>query len=245
MLGNHLSQEHDWASRTTAVIERQVAFIHQALPENARILDLGCGPGLYTERFAALGHSCVGVDFSPASIAYARRQPGAEPIEYVLGDIRRFRPAERFDAVLLLFGELNAFSRPDAAEILHTAARALRAGGRAFVEVHSHDAVRDIGHMPAVWHTAESGLFSEKPHLYLEEHFWNEERAVAMTRYFIVDAASGDVSEYSALMQAYSERQYDELLAGAGFGRTEAVSDADWPTGTAFAGKLHCFLCGA
>jgi predicted TPR repeat methyltransferase len=51
--------------------------------EPQRILDLGCGPGLYTQRLASLGHTCVGIDISPASIAYARRvqhpDAGASP----------------------------------------------------------------------------------------------------------------------------------------------------------------------
>ncbi len=72
MLENHLSQEHDWASRTNTAIDAQVAFIHRQLPSEAHILDLGCGPGLYTSRLNALGHQCTGVDFSPASINYAR-----------------------------------------------------------------------------------------------------------------------------------------------------------------------------
>ena len=39
-----------------------------------KILDLGCGPGLYASRLARLGHRVTGIDFSPASIRYARQQ---------------------------------------------------------------------------------------------------------------------------------------------------------------------------
>ena len=53
MLENHLSQEHDWASRRRAVIEQQVAWIAGQLPAGARILDLGCGPGNSTRLLRA------------------------------------------------------------------------------------------------------------------------------------------------------------------------------------------------
>ncbi|EBS6152052.1 class I SAM-dependent methyltransferase, partial [Salmonella enterica subsp. enterica serovar Inganda] len=43
MLENHLSQDHDWASRRQIVIEQQVGWIARQLPAGARILDLGCG----------------------------------------------------------------------------------------------------------------------------------------------------------------------------------------------------------
>lgn len=52
MLENHLSQEHDWASRKLSVIEQQVDWIARQLPVGATILDLGCGPGFYTQRLA-------------------------------------------------------------------------------------------------------------------------------------------------------------------------------------------------
>lgn len=70
MLENHLSQEHDWASRRQAVIEQQVAWIAGQLPAGARILDLGCGPGFYTRLLAERGFCCTGVDF------HRRRSPG-------------------------------------------------------------------------------------------------------------------------------------------------------------------------
>ena len=71
MLDEHLSQAHDAASRRFEIIDKHVDWIHtHVLKGNpTRILDLGCGPGLYTNRLARLGHHCVGIDFSPASIA--------------------------------------------------------------------------------------------------------------------------------------------------------------------------------
>ena len=73
MLQAHLSQRHDVASRRFETIDRHIAWIHDSLLQGrtSRILDLGCGPGFYLQRLAGLGHACVGIDFSPASIAYA------------------------------------------------------------------------------------------------------------------------------------------------------------------------------
>jgi hypothetical protein len=48
MLKEHLSQEHDAASRRTEHIDAHVDWIHRELlgERPARVLDLGCGPGL-------------------------------------------------------------------------------------------------------------------------------------------------------------------------------------------------------
>jgi SAM-dependent methyltransferase len=70
MLREHLSQEHDMASRRSANIEHLAAWINQTILSNrpSRILDLGCGPGLYEKYLCDFGHECTGIDFSPASI---------------------------------------------------------------------------------------------------------------------------------------------------------------------------------
>jgi ubiquinone/menaquinone biosynthesis C-methylase UbiE len=54
----------------------------------ARILDVGCGTGYFTRRFAREGHDVTGLDPDPSMLAFARaHRAGTE--EYVLGDGRR------------------------------------------------------------------------------------------------------------------------------------------------------------
>jgi len=220
MLAEHLSQAHDMASRRFAVIDRHVAWIHGTLlrAKPTKILDLGCGPGLYSSRLARLGHECVGIDFSPASIAYAREQAQAEGLgcRYVQHDIRTADCDVGYGLVMFLFGELNVFRLADAQAIVRQAYHALEEGGLLLLEVHTFAAVRDIGQQPPSWYSANSGLFSERPHLVLTESFWDAQHAVATERYFVVDAATGDVTRHAASMQAYTDEQYQSLLTGGG-----------------------------
>ena len=106
MLREHLSQRHDRASRKLETIDRHVSWIHEVSGGNERalrILDLGCGPGFYTARFAALGHSCVGIDFSPASIEFARAEATEKGLrcEYQLKDMRGADFGSDFDLALV------------------------------------------------------------------------------------------------------------------------------------------------
>ena len=50
------------------------------------ILDLGCGTGLLTRELAVDGRRVIGVDPATAMLAYARRQPGAERVQWIEGD---------------------------------------------------------------------------------------------------------------------------------------------------------------
>ena len=221
MLREHLSQDHDAASRRAVVINRQVDWIfHQLLGGTpTSVLDLGCGPGLYTSRFAQLGCSCTGIDFSPASIAHARQQAHAQGLDcrYVQADLRTDSFGNGYGLVLFIFGELNVFRPQEARHILTCACQALAPGGLLLLEPHTFDAVRQIGQAPSTWYTSPGGLFSPDPHLCLQENFWDETSSTATLRYFIIDAASGAITRYASTMQAYTHDAYLALLQGCGF----------------------------
>jgi SAM-dependent methyltransferase len=225
MLKEHLSQEHDAASRRSEIIDEHVEWIHNHVlkGEPTRILDLCCGPGLYTQRLARLGHQCVGIDFSPASIAYAREQAEEAGLdcEYTQADIRTADFGEGYGLVVLIFGEFNVFRPAEAKDLLTKAYRALVPNSFLLLEPHTFEQVVQLGQQPTSWYTAEKGLFSDKPHLCLQENFWDADAGVAIERYYIIDAATGEVRRHSSSTQAYTNGEYRSLLAERGFG--EAV----------------------
>jgi SAM-dependent methyltransferase len=221
MLREHLSQAHDAASRRTERIAAQVRWIHDHLlgGQATRVLDLACGPGLYTAQLAALGHQCVGIDFAPASIAHARDTAAAAELActYHLADIRMADYGDSVGLVMLTFGEFNVFRPADARAILAKAHRALAPGGLLLLEAHTYAAVERLGMAPRSWRTAEQSLFSERPHLRLDESAWEAEEGVATHRYLIIDAETAAVAWYAETVQAYTEADYRSLLLASGF----------------------------
>lgn len=239
MLGEHLSQAHDAASRRFEIIDRHVGWIHDQVLKGspARILDLGCGPGLYTSRLARLGHHCVGIDFSPASIAYAREQAEETGLEctYLEQDIRTANYGVEYGLVMSIFGEFNVFRPEEAKGILTKACRALIPNGFMLLEPHAFDTVVKIGSRPSSWCSTEKGLFSSEPHICLLESLWDADHNVAIERYYVIDAATGKVTFSSSSMQAYTNNEYQSLLAECGFGEVAFYpslgEDADSPQG--------------
>lgn len=221
MLEHHLSQEHDLASRRFEIIDRQVDWIHGHVLGGApgRVLDLVCGPGLYSTRFTRLGHSCRGIDFSPASIEYAKKQALLDglDIDYECQDIRTARYGEGYDLAAMIYGEFNVFKRSDIQLVLRKAHDALKGGGVFLAEPNRFEAVKAEGLSPSSWSSHSHGLFSDKPHLSLYENFWDEEKRVATNRYYIIDAATGEVTRHASSMIAYTRPDYRQLLEDAGF----------------------------
>lgn len=222
MLKEHLSQEHDAASRRTPTIERHVEWIQTALLSSrpSSVLDLGCGPGLYSSRLARLGHRCTGIDYSPASIAYAREVAAVEklPCRYELSDLRTADYGAGYGLAMLIFGEFNVFKPQDARTILRKAHGALAEGGLLLLEPHTFAAVQAIGEEGASWYSSQGGLFSDRPHLCLQESHWDAVTRTATVRYFVVDGLTGDVTRYAQSFQAYSDDELWAVLAECGFG---------------------------
>ncbi|NTU64665.1 MAG: class I SAM-dependent methyltransferase [Chloroflexi bacterium] len=221
MLREHLSQAHDAASRRSIIIDEHVDWIHRAVLHNrsSRVLDLGCGPGLYSSRLAQRGHTCVGIDFGPASIEYARDFAQAQQLacEYHLADVRDAEYGAGYDLAMFVFGESNVFRPEDLQRILSKAYAALNDGGHILLEVHTLEVVQRLGHQRATWYSLQQGLFSDRPHLVLFESFWDEAQRVAIERFYIVDAETAEVTQHSSSMQAYTDEQYRYALQIAGF----------------------------
>jgi SAM-dependent methyltransferase len=221
MLAEHLSQEHDAASRRFLKIEEHVRWIHSQVIKGraTRVLDLCCGPGLYTSRLAALGHECVGIDFSPAAIAYAEEEANAKalPCRYLREDVRRAEFGAGFGLVMMVFGQVNVFRRGEAHTLLGKARRALADNGILLLEAHTLAAVERMGTGGTSWYSAAEGLFSPQPHLVLEESFWDAAIKAATTRHFVVDASSGLVTRHAISTQGYSDDEYVALLRESSF----------------------------
>jgi ubiquinone/menaquinone biosynthesis C-methylase UbiE len=222
MLAEHLSQRHDAASRRSKKIDAHIDWIHRTVLQESpsQILDLCCGPGLYTHRLTQLGHICTGIDFGPASIAYARKQKKKDGLSctYLHQDIRKAEFGDAYNLILLIFGEFNIFKLEDARRILQKAYHALDSGGRLLLEPHTFEAIRAHKNRPNTWYANQKGLFSDQPHLCLEENFWNSETATSTTRYFIVDAKTGGVTRHASTTQAYTQTEYEDLIRSIGFG---------------------------
>jgi ubiquinone/menaquinone biosynthesis C-methylase UbiE len=77
------------------------AFVRlSGLPRGARVADLGCGSGVFTDLLRRAGYSGIGLDISPKLVALGRsKHPGRELIE---GDAENLPFGnESFDGVLL------------------------------------------------------------------------------------------------------------------------------------------------
>ncbi|MFQ5399732.1 MAG: class I SAM-dependent methyltransferase [Anaerolineae bacterium] len=222
MLREHLDESHGAASRVTAERAWQIAWFWDrlSLQPGSRLLDVTCGPGLYAVELARRGCLVTGIDFSPASITYARaaaaREQAAERCRFRQQDVREMAlPAGEFDAALLLYGQLAVFTREEAQKLLACIADTLAPGGRLCVELLNQDRVdkQDSNW----WFTDDTGLWGDAPFLHLGERFWIEEEKTSVERYLILHLETGQLDEITLCDQTYAEGEMVEMMRQAGF----------------------------
>ena len=233
MLREHLSQEHDMASRRLAWLDRQVAWIHAHLlgGKPSTILDLGCGPGFYSHRLAARGHRCHGIDFGPASIEYAREHnPAPSQCTFALGDVRHTPFGGPYDLAMILFGEFNVFAPAEALVILQKVRASLHPEERLILEIQTYKVVEEVGQSEPSEHQCQSGLFSDQPYRCRTESRWLPDEEVAIQTFSVTETASGETQVYRSTTRAWSDDDLTDLLSEAGF--SEAAPCDQWPCNT-------------
>jgi SAM-dependent methyltransferase len=94
-----------------------------------KIVDLGCGTGLLTRTLAGPGRRVVGIDPSRAMLDWARRQPGADAVTWVLGDASMLPIDGTVDLIVCTGNAIMHLAPDEVREAARRAAGALRPGG--------------------------------------------------------------------------------------------------------------------
>jgi SAM-dependent methyltransferase len=228
MLAAHLDPAIDVASRRPEIIEATVSWLVAwlALEPGDAVIDLGCGPGLYATRLAERGLRVTGVDVSRRSIDYAR-QVAAErglPIDYRCQDYLTLDEQERYDAALLIYGDLCPLAPPKRDALLNRIYRALKPGGHFVFDVSTrrHRARHGLKHGWQV--CADGGFWKPDPHLVLEQGFDYPDHDVFLDQYIVIEA-DGRISVYRNWFLDYSLDTITSALAPRGFAVRAAWND--------------------
>jgi cyclopropane fatty-acyl-phospholipid synthase-like methyltransferase len=127
-----------WAREVVDPRDRFVRAFEAALDPGARVLDLGCGPGVPTTRELARRFVVTGLDLSAAQLTIARRE--VPEAAFIHADMTRvvFGPGS-FDGVVSLYAIVHV-PREEHARLLERIARWLAPGGILLAVLGARDA---------------------------------------------------------------------------------------------------------
>lgn len=227
ILKAHLNPNIDAASRKTETIDASVRWMldYAQLPKGSAILDLGCGPGLYTQRFAEAGHNVTGIDFSKRSIEYAREQSlrNKQFICYHYQDYLTLNYQNIFNLIIMIYCDLGVLADLERDSLLLKIFHALKPGGLFIFDVFTPLKFHNAPQEENSWFVEQSGFWRPTPHLGLKSAFYYPESHTHLDQYIIMDEENTEI--YRNWDHAYTVKTVSQALDKAHLNIRECFSD--------------------
>ena len=182
MLTAHFTSTHDGATRNELFVNQSVQWISNAFPSKAfpKLLDLGCGPGIYAEKFLHAGYQVTGIDFSKRSIDYAIQSAQTQnlTIQYTYENYLEMTHHEQFDLITLIWCDFCVLSPENRATLLKNIYHALKPNGFLIFDVFSsRNFDKKLEHTSYQYYD-HSDFWSSEPHLCLNRLYKYESRVI-------------------------------------------------------------------
>ena len=205
-----------------AVVEAQVAWLldHLALPPQATVLDIGCGPGLYSQQLAQAGYRVTGIDVARPFLDYAEAQAKKQGLACVYRPLSMFElifEAE-FELVLLINSVLKQLTLAELPSLLTHLKAALKPGGHLIAEFSIAPAY-DAGAEPTINESVAfypCSIWSQQFHLWLIRNLTFPASRERVTHHLILEP-DAQPQEYWSRYPLYPRSDLIDLLTGYGF----------------------------
>jgi len=227
MLAYHLNEDIDVSSRNARFIKRSVDWIasHFNVGAGTKIADFGCGPGLYTTRFAQRQADVTGIDFSKRSIGYAQEVATREglSIHYVNENYLEFETGNRFQLVLMIMCDFCALSPMQRRLMLNKFYTILEPGGSVLLDVYSLTAFNEREETSMYGANLLDGLWSSNKYYGFLNTFKYEREKVVLDKYTLIEEAHTRTA-YNWL-QYFSPETLEREFVECGFGVEKLYAD--------------------
>ncbi len=226
MLEAHLHPDWDAATRKHSFVQKSVDWISSILPpeEYPKLLDIGCGPGIYAEKFIEKAYNVTGMDFSERSINYARNSAMDKGlnIQYLLKDYLTLDYENEFDIITLIYCDFGPLSDDTRKLLLKKIHRALKPKGKFIFDVFTPKFYKECKEKTS-WEFNETGFFSGVPHINLYTFYRYDEDSTVLDQNIIVTENS--VNCYNLWKHTFTVEELKHALNETGFSKLTFYDD--------------------
>lgn len=224
MLKAHLDPDCDGASRKPAFLDRSAEWIASLAAPAAgkRLLDLGCGPGLYAERFHCKGFQVNGLDLSRRSIAYARAHTDPA-IRYRCTDYLDTEFPGEIDLAVMIYCDFGVLPPESRKLLLGKVFAALKPGGCFVFDAFTRFQYAGFRETDTVTENPSGGFWSAEKHTVRDRRL-----AYPEDRTFLHQASvrtKTGLKYYHIWEHVFTRRELRSVLKAAGFSRIDLYGD--------------------
>lgn len=208
MLEYHLNKSIDAASRNHEFINRSSDWIIAKFNLNAdsKIIDFGCGPGLYTSRFARIGADVTGIDFSKRSIDYAQKEAknNGLKINYVNANYLEYETDEKYDLITMIMCDFTVLSPIQRTILLSKFYKILTPGGSILLDVYSHNYFNSKQESAVYEYNMMDNFWLKEDYFCFLNTFKYEKEMLLLDKYTII--SKNNVSRIYNWLQCFNDR---------------------------------------
>jgi SAM-dependent methyltransferase len=226
LLDAHLDESNDGASRKSNIRADILNWINKRIEPHSKIIDLGCGPGLYAYEFGKLGHNVLGIDFNKESINYAwgnKRIEGS--VEYKRCNYLRDSIDGNYSVAMMIFCDFGALIPDEQRLLLNKVYNLLEDGGVFVFDVFGKNELKNQVEKRNWFISNGNDFWSKEPYLYMEETKIFENENTSGTRYYVINQTTGKIKEFIIWNQYYNEDTIKDFVQGNGFEVIEINKD--------------------
>ena len=218
MLQAHLDESLDSASRNIKFVNKSVNWISELFPPTKyhNLLDLGCGPGIYTERFYNRGYYVTGIDISKRSIMYAKQSAMKNNmnIDYILNSYIEYEFQKTFDLVTLIYCDYGVLSPQERHTLLKKVYHVLSQQGVFIFDVFTPAKYYGCKEERS-WEAQDNGFWSSSPHLLLHSFYCYSEQNTYLNQYVVI--TEDEICHYNVWEHAFTVQELKNDLEAVGF----------------------------
>lgn len=227
MLAAHLASDNEGATRKPEFVQNSVNWLSSRFPSAAhpQLLDLGCGPGIYAEKFQQEGYQVTGIDFSKISIDYAKNSAHAQElaITYLQGDyLKTDFSTNQFDLIVMIYCDLGVLSHKQRKIVLEKIYRALKPNGKFIFDVFTQQRYRGFQDSTQ-WIIDENNFWSVAKCLHLQRNQKYPETTTYLEEHYLIYKEA--VKEFFIWETTFEVKALKRELADIGFQSCEIYSD--------------------
>lgn len=228
VLKKHLDKNIDSGTRKESTVISTIQWIDKIISQKGKMLDVGCGPGLYADLLQNCGFKYHGIDISKYQVEYAKKKSKYEDTIFEVVDFRKLSLSNCYDCVLMLYGIYSFYKFEERIELLKIIKDALLPGGSVIVETFTKYHYLNRRESRDWTYIEKNGFWSNEPYLELNAFYRFDDLELVLVQAAKINS---DVKVWNSWIQIFTVEKLQMEFRIAGFTQFEIFSSC---TGDAY-----------